>query len=71
MFGGRGATLTRHTTASLKGLSRNALLKLAEPIFLRRNAALGRTEAQTRFRALTTGRGNSDAQLRKYILRNQ
>lgn len=72
LFGGRGgAAASKYTAKQLGGMSRAQLVNAARKVYVSRGGGMGlsRTEAGKRFDALQDG--NSMAQLRKYILRNQ
>lgn len=63
--------MKKKTATQIKNMTRKQAIAAAKPIFLRNNmrAGLSKAEATRRFNALVDG--NTTAQLKKYIKRNQ
>lgn len=84
LFGGRGGSsgsasgggasmpkVTKHSASEIANMTRAQAVAAARPIFIRNNMRMGlsKAEATRRFNALEDG--NTLAQLKKYIKRNQ
>ena len=60
-----------YSAESLKNMSRDKIIEIAEPIFIKNNMASGLSESEARKRFKLLLNGNTTPQLRKYITKHQ
>lgn len=64
-------TIKKFSSNDLKSMNRKSLEIAARAVFVKNNVSSGMSNSEADYRARSLMSGNTDAQLRKYILKNQ